>query len=210
MLSALTLLVLAAALFAQQQATVRGVSGRVELRPPGGEWTAATAGMSVSPGAAISTGFDWEATIQLGESTVVVRPLTRMRIDELAQREGTASSELFLRVGRVRAEVRTVEGLRQDFRVRSPLSTAAVRGTAFEFDGVNLHVDEGVVRLSNRFARATSVQKGEEAIVTPDAPPMDAQQIIERQVTSITSVGRLIPIIRPPAKTSVSIKWVRR
>ena len=43
-----------------------------------------------------------------------------MELEELIEKEGTISTGLNLRVGKIRAEVKTTEGLRQDFRLTSP------------------------------------------------------------------------------------------
>ncbi len=47
-----------------------------------------------------------------------------MTVEELVQREGTIGTTLFLRVGRVKAEVKSVEGLTQEFKLRSTVSVA--------------------------------------------------------------------------------------
>jgi hypothetical protein len=86
-----------------------------------------------------------------------------MQIQELAEKEGTLSTELFLRVGKVKAEVKSVEGLTQDFKLRSPVSTAAVRGTDFEFDGVTVTVINGMVSFSNSYNQTRSVGGGEDS-----------------------------------------------
>ncbi len=211
MLIALTLAVLAAAVFAEPQALIRSVSGRVEVLGPGGTWNTAAAEMKVLPGATISTGFQSEATVEVGAHVLRVGPLTRMRIDELVEREGAASSELFLRVGRIRAEVRSTGGLKQDFTVRSPISTAAVRGTSFDYDGVNLDVDEGVVRLTNLFDQGTTVGRGEKASAGRDQPPVGGEASNEREATVRSDTGPLPFGIRPPAKlASVTVTWVQR
>ena len=192
---------------AQSQAVVRWVAGRVEVMEPGAGWSAAAVGMRLPLGATISTSFNSEATLEVGAATLQVRPLSRMRIDQLLEAEGTVSTELFLRVGRVRAEVKTVEGLRQDFTVRSPVSTAAVRGTAFGYDGVNLEVEEGLVSLANPFGQSTSVGGGEQGSSDGDAPPQGGQDKKEQQSTTDTSTGRTPPAPPPPLPGGIRVNW---
>jgi len=103
--------------------------------------------MAVSKGTVISTGFKAEATLSLGDSLVVVSQLTRMRLDELIEKEGTVNTELYLDVGKVTAEVKTTAGKKNDFRLRSPVSTAAVRGTVIEFSPDTVTLVEGVCDL---------------------------------------------------------------
>ena len=88
--------------------------------------------------------------LRVGPSEVQVRQLTRMELSQLVAEAGTLTTTINLRVGRLRANVNTAEGLRNDFRVRSPVSTAAVRGTRFDAEviglgGLRTQVFNGVV-----------------------------------------------------------------
>ncbi len=197
--------------FGQTEAVVQAVSGRVEVMPPGGSWVAAAPGMKLSLGATVSTSFQSEATLVLGASLLQVRPLTRMRVDQLAQQGNTVSTELYLRVGRVRAEVKGAEGLRQDFKVRSPISTAAVRGTTFDYDGVNTNVDNGVVNLSNnQSGQSTNLGAGEQGSVTGGGnAPTGGEDKKEGQSNTDSSAGPTIPILPPPPKGgSIRLIWI--
>ncbi len=168
----IVLTVLAPAAWGQPAARVSTLTGRVEYRAaPGAAWQPVTAGMQLPLGATISTGFGAQATLELGAALLQVDQLTRMRIDELLEREGLTHADLFLQVGRVRAEVREVEDLQQDFRLRSPQATAAVRGTSFSFDGVNLVVFSGRVRMQNRFNQSTTLGGGEQSSIPDDGRP---------------------------------------
>ena len=137
------------------------VSGKVEYQLPGGSWRKASVGVTVPVGARISTGFNSEASIELKSTLLKVRSLTRMSIEELVEEEGVISTDLNLKVGRVRAEVKSTQGIRHDFRLRSPYSTAAVKGTLFEYDGVNIIVYDGTVRYSNVYNIGGNVSGGE-------------------------------------------------
>lgn len=173
------------------RATVQSFSGNVEVRLPGAQWQPAQVGMALPVETQISTSFGAEAVIALGEPALIrVRPLTRMRIEDLIEREGAVESEMFLQVGRVRGEVRGVEGLQSEFRMRSTQATAAVRGTDFDFDGVNLRVLRGLVQVSNRFGRRVSVGGNEETSVADSDPPSDPlAERTEAAVVSSTTAG---------------------
>jgi hypothetical protein len=207
---ALVALLIAAVAWAQTDAVVQRVSGRVEVMQPGGAWTAASPGMRLALGATVSTSFQSEATLALGSSVVQVKPLTRMRIDQLAQQQGTVSTELYLRVGRVRAEVKSTEGLRQDFKVRSPVSTAAVRGTTFENDGVNTVVEDGLVTISNQYGQGTTLGGGEQGSTTGDDTPTGGEDSKEEQANTDTSTGRGdagTPPQQPSGPGSIRVNW---
>jgi len=147
--------------FAASEAVVQDVYGRVELRYPGGQWEKATPGMQITPGTVISTGFDAGATLLVGESVLTVRQLTRMRLEELLERDGLQKTELFLQIGKVRAEIKTAAGLKHDFLMKSPICTAAVRGTIFDFDTVELDTLQGLVVMTNPAGMKTFVAPGE-------------------------------------------------
>ncbi|MDR1505590.1 MAG: FecR family protein [Treponema sp.] len=151
-LTGAALFFMAAGLFAQAgqvDATIRDLAGTVEVRGPQAQnWAAAYRGQTLTSETQISTGFKSTAVIALGNSLLTVRPLTRLSIAELSRIQDNEKIELRLQAGRVRADVKPVQGGRTDFTVRSSSATASVRGTVFEFDTLNLHVTEGTVEFS--------------------------------------------------------------
>jgi hypothetical protein len=115
----------------------------------------------------ISTGFRSTALIVLTNSTLLVRPLTRLSIEEIQNIQGNETVRLGLQTGRIRADVKAPPGGRTDFTIRSPIATASVRGTSFDFDGVNLRVDEGMVHVTGGDGTAAYVGAGHEAVSDP-------------------------------------------
>ena len=103
--------------------------------------------MAVAPADTISTGFGANAVLSLGTNNLIVSPLTRMTLDAFLEKEQTVTTNLFLRVGAVRARVDDSGAKKQAFTITSPYSTASVRGTDFSYDGVNLRVFNGSVGL---------------------------------------------------------------
>jgi hypothetical protein len=162
MVLALLVIILAAGTaFAQDTAVVKRIAGKVEIQKPGEAWLPAAVGMELPLRATISTGFNSQAILEIGSSVLTLRALTRIRIDELQVRDDVAVTGLTMPVGRIRAEVRSTEGLSTDFRVRSPVSTAAVRGTGFDNDGSTLVCFDKAVNFENHAGIATQVSKGE-------------------------------------------------
>lgn len=189
------ILAVAAPVWAQQTVRLLDASGKVEYRLPANgtgqdgalrsavqRWLPAEAGMELPLGASISTGFNSRASVEFGSAVISVDPLTRIELTTLVEREGQLDSELFLQVGRVRAEVRGTEGLEQNFRLRSTQATAAVRGTEFTFDGVNVVVFSGRVQAINRFNQPALVAAGEQSSVTSDETrpenPVEARESV--------------------------------
>lgn len=169
-LAVLFLLAIAGFVVAQEtgEAFIREFTGTVEVRALGSAWTPAETGQRISGDTEISTGFKSTALIVLGNSTLTVRPLTRLSLEELQNRLGNEEVHLYLQSGRVRAEVTPPRGGKIDFTVRSPSVTASVRGTSFDFDGVNLWVDEGVVRFTGSDGLAVYVRAGHSSISDPE------------------------------------------
>ncbi len=157
-------------------AVIRQVAGTVEIRAPGRDWVPAKAGASLTKDTAISTGFKSVAVITVGASTLTVKPLTRLTLEEIARLEGSETVRLALLSGRVRADVKPPAGGKTDFSVKSPTATASVRGTGFDQDEVNLDVDDGEVEYTGPDGQPVQVGAGQSSTVDEDGgtvPPED-------------------------------------
>jgi len=163
------LLLAGSGLWAAPQAVLQSLKGKVEVRVPGtAAWVAASEGEALDPATVLSTGFDSSVVVVIGKTTIQVKPLTRLTIDKLVEEGATVKTSTFLRVGNISASVKSAEGVKQDFKVQSPFSTASVRGTEFEFDGIKLSVREGLVAfILGRLERERQPVEG------GAAPPVD-------------------------------------
>ncbi len=186
---AVLLLLGATELFAVD-AVVRRIDGKVEIRPENGSWTAAETGQRISRNTFISTGFNSKAILELGGTTLEVRALTRMQLERIVETNESVDTDLFLEVGKVKAEVQSTEGLRNNFKLRSPVSTAAVRGTTFVFDGYTLWVTEGTVVFRNRIGQPRQVSAGQESTTDGFSPPSDSQfALLNDQFEVVTNLS---------------------
>ena len=131
-------------LAAAENVSIQDVTGKVEINSGTG-WRPANPGASIDLGTTISTGFGSRAVLQVGRSTVEVRPLTRMTVAEYVESQDTVTTSLDLKVGKIRARVRSAEGTSHNFSIKSTTSTASVRGTEFVYDGFSVNVTEGTV-----------------------------------------------------------------
>lgn len=154
--------------FSTEFPTVTQIQGKVEIKnqPSGSDWVKAFKGMKVKPGALISTGFKSNAVIELDNSEIFVKQLTRMTIDKLSRKNNTIKTNLNLRLGRISADVKTSKGLKHDFVVRTPVSTAAVKGTIFDAGIGNLEVKKGRISFTNRIGQTVTVNSGNSSNVT--------------------------------------------
>jgi hypothetical protein len=193
------------------KAVVSEVSGKVEIKSSEGGWRPAKAGMSIERGYSIATGFDSTAILEIGQSILRVRPLTRMRLEELVQKEGTVTTDLFLKVGKVKAEVKTGSGVPQKFTLKGPVSTAAVRGTEFEFDGFTVKVTNGTVVFLNTLGQSRGVSGGEDSSTDGTEPPTsgDEEKDSRSQVNPYVSPSGTRPSGEGQASqmTRVIVQW---
>lgn len=136
------------------------VSGKVEFQDASGVWKPLKGGDSVVSGTLISTGFKSEATVKLGGSILTIRPLTRMSLTQLVEKEDTVNTELYLEVGTVKAEVNSMDNKKNGFTVKSPAATASVRGTVFEI-GDDLVVLRGAVEFTSSIGQTRTGAAGE-------------------------------------------------
>ena len=140
----------AASLFAQRDGPQFGeiteLFGTVELKPSGQTaFIPARVGDMVAMNTIVSTGFKSTALIKAGSTVLAVRPLTRLALSEISGSAGTETINVNLHTGRVRVDVSPPAGTKVSMTISSPVATASVRGTSFEFDTQSLTVLEGTV-----------------------------------------------------------------
>jgi len=162
---------------------VATVEGTAEYRlESSGTWQVVEEGITLPAGAQLSTGFRSSLSLTMGRSEVTVGPLSRTTIAKLDDERAPLEAGMDLPYGRLRARVKTAGGERADFRVRSPISTAAVRGTVFTFDGFALSVDEGDVELSNRTGQSHSVRAGQISRTYAFEPIVSVEQTLAEEI----------------------------
>jgi len=137
-------------------AKVTSVTGKVQVQRKGSsEWVDLSKGDLVEEGAIISTGFNSNATLNLGESVCTIAPLTRMSVEQLTRKdvEGTdknvTKTTVYIDTGKASFKVNSTSKNLNDFKVHTPASTASVRGTAFDsYASGETDVTEGLVGMS--------------------------------------------------------------
>ena len=164
---------------------ITGVSGTVELKASGAAgYAAARAGDRVSQDTVVSTGFKSTALITVGSSVITVRPLTRLTLREISASSGTETINVSLQTGRVKVDVNPPAGTRASMSIQSPIATASVRGTSFEFDTQSLTVLEGTVSFYGTSGGAMVVSAGNTSEI------MDSGRVVD---PIDTTVSELLP-----------------
>ena len=190
------LLLLSLGLFSQD-AIISQIRGKVEIREAGGRWFQAREEQVIPAGSEISTGINSSARLQINQSVVTIQPLTRMSLDEITSQGNQETTRLNLNTGRVSAQVRSTGDTQVNFEVRSPIATASVRGTDFDFDGSQLQVSEGRVVVVNQRNQTLLVAAGNSTTVTSNTPPKPPVAAMLSQVQAPAST--LPPEPAPPA-----------
>ena len=189
---AATLLLIASFAFGAD-AIIKSFTGKVEIQEQGSSaWKSVTQGQKISKGAIISTGFNSNTVLSLGNSEIFVKPLTRISVNELMQQGSIVKTDLNLKLGKVTADVKTTEGLKNDFTLRTPVSTAAVRGTKFTAGVNSLSVEHGKIAYSNKIGQARTVSGGSSSSVSTSAisAPLSAGETAVQNFTVSTSLSK--------------------
>jgi hypothetical protein len=200
------LLLMGAALLGAQTARIERISGTVEVKAPGtAEWRAAEAGQELDTAWLISTGFKSAAQVRINNSTITVRALSRLSLEEIAAAENEERVRVNLRAGRIRAEVQPPAGGKTDFTVRSPTATASVRGTVFEFDGVRLEVAEGRVYLGGGNAAGVYISAGHRADMGAGRIAAVLEGIKEELRPALPAGVDTVPVVIGPVPSSANL-----
>lgn len=182
------LIVAGLSLLTAKDAAIESISGRVQISKGSG-WITAKNGDVIPPGAVISTGFKSTCVLNTGDAEITVAQLTRLTLEELVEQNDTVSTTLFLNGGKINTSV-SRERVRQDFTVRSPIATASVRGTSFNFDGKNLEVLTGLVLVESGRGFVIA-QKGDRINSggAGETPPSRTEALAEQTgVSSVLSI----------------------
>ena len=163
------------------QATVVSTKGKAEVQN-GDTWVALKTGDTLDQGSVIQTGFKSEVVLKIKESTVTVAPLSRLTLQTLAEREGVGGAKgkdettIFLDTGSLKSNVQKSSDRRVGFTVRSPVATASVRGTEFDYatryKSVALKTTGGKVAFWKNTKQSEAVLNN--AVANPELPVEEA------------------------------------
>jgi len=184
---------LCAVLAFAQNGVITSFTGTVELKPAGAEnFMPAKAGDKITKDTVVSTGFKSTALINVGSAVLTVRPLTRLTLAEISASANTETLKVDLQTGRVRVDVNPPAGSKNSTSVRSPMATASVRGTSFDFDTQSLTVYSGTVTFQGSQGGAMLVSAGSTSEIKNNGSAVDPVE---------TSTAALLP---PPIAGSDS------
>jgi hypothetical protein len=149
----------------------------------------AVAGSAIAQDTIVSTGFRSSAIIDVGSSTLTVRPLTRLSLAAITAAAGTETISVNLQAGRVRVDVSPPAGTAANFTVQSTVATASVRGTSFEFHTRSIGVMEGLVHFNGVSGVPVLVHAGGESLAMPGGRAADPVQTLFQNLTPPAPAG---------------------
>jgi len=201
-----------------QNGVVRELSGDVTLKSTkSSAFVPARSGDTVAIDTIVSTGFKSTAVIEVGSSTITVRPLTRLSLAEIQSTSSSETLNVNLQAGRIKVDVKPPAGTKASTVVRGPSSTASVRGTSFEFDTYNLTVSEGTVALQGNNGMVMLVPAGTVSYVDSDGQAADPIVTTQEALTPSAPVGTGVaaeaPVQAAPSSSfgrgniDLTIKW---
>jgi hypothetical protein len=148
--------------------TIAGVDRKVEVSRNASGWEPATAGMQLANGDRVHTGFKAGVILNYPDgSRLIVGPMTLLQLTNTAVGpEGGIKARVWLKLGEVSAQVNRSTGARGDFEVKTPTTTASVRGTKFSvaYDGsaTTVAVTESSVEVTSNSGAKVVVPAGME------------------------------------------------
>lgn len=185
-------------------ATVKEFFGKVKVKFDGDtSWSKIEVGMELPGNSMVSTGFNSQIILDLGNATLDVLPLTRMTIEEISESQDTIKTSLFLQGGKITADVGKIEGKVNDFVIKSPVATASVRGTKFNFTGNSLDVIRGEVAFAPTKKKK---EKSDSATEEEDEEEEDAEEEAGVSVKAGGKTQMSAPGARPVAPSAMAAK----
>ena len=172
-------------------AEVIAVKGKAEVKTMG-SWVLAKKGDIIKAGSTVSTAFKSELTLKIDGSTIVVQPLTRLTIEEIASKTETVSSQVYLNIGSVKADVKPASTKKVEFKVKTPVATASVRGTSGKIssDGtLEGYTGEWLYVANN--GETVAINPGSVVCITDTGAINPPQQVMigKAQATVVTSLA---------------------
>lgn len=193
------------------EAEIVSVEGKVEIKSQGRAWHTAAKGEKINAGSVISTGFKSTVTFKIDGSTFVVNPLTRLKLEEIMQKDNAVSSKVFLDTGSMKADVKPKTTEKVNFQVQTPVATASVRGTAGEITAAGTLVSSQGVWEYKSGSIVAYIPKGSLIEVTADGNIASAATVLEKAARVSNIADAILPSVasEPTVASSpvLTIDW---
>jgi len=152
------------------------LDGTAEVARASADFAVAADGDLVAPGDRVRTAARSHAVVTFFDgSTLTLEPATTITVEDASADGAAISIRIAQAIGRTWASVNRLTDANSRFELRTPTSTAGVRGTGFitevQADGSSsIQTTDGVVEVVAR-GQSVSVRAGQATTVAPNAPP---------------------------------------
>lgn len=199
-------------------AEVVAVNGKVEIKT-GELWQTAAKGQRIQAGSTVSTGFKSSLTLKIDGSTLVVNPLTRLKLEEIVEKENAVASKVFLDTGSMSADVKPKTTEKVEFQIQTPVATASVRGTAGEINASGMLIGtEGTWTYANNSGTVQSyVPSGNTVIIDDTGSMTSAADVFQNQAELVgnETVEKIAGLVETAANgkapfatpSTITINW---
>lgn len=164
LINIILVLIFSTVFFYGEKIIISSFNGLVQVKKDTAlNWQNVSKGQQLDIDTYIYTGFNSYALLQTHNAKIEVKPLSQVKVASLIAVKENVATDLYLKYGKVKANVETSKDVKTIFQVRSANSTASVRGTIFTFGEDMLYVEEGTVLLKSKHGDFALVQKNEKA-----------------------------------------------
>ena len=170
-------------LFANQQASVVSVQGKVEVQR-NGSWIPLKEGDLISEGELLNTGFKSEAVIKYEGSVMKMGPMTRVTLEKLSSTPVKDTVSVYLKTGALRSTVSHAAKKTQQ-TTRSATAVASVRGT----DYVMTAEGRVIVTMSAEQYAASVNQNSDSAPKDGESSPNTASEDINPDMDGAVTIS---------------------
>ena len=170
-------------LFANQQASVVSVQGKVEVQR-NGSWIPLKEGDLISEGELLNTGFKSEAVIKYEGSVMKMGPMTRVTLEKLSSTPVKDTVSVYLKTGALRSTV-------SHAAKKSATAVASVRGTDYVMTAEGrVIVNTGAVATMSAEQYAASVnQNSDSAPKDGESSPNTASEDINPDMDGAVTIS---------------------
>lgn len=170
-------------------AVVTRIEKRVEVQKGGAAWEPAVPKMRLAVGDKIHTGFRATATVRFADGSVIdIKPMSMVMLQKLEDANGKVKNRVWLKVGELSAKVERPLGTPADFQVKTPTTTASVRGTRIRsiatHPGIGTVVrmgTEGRMQVAGRTGRVHVDAEDETVQRDSEATPLTPEEMQRRE-----------------------------
>ncbi|PIE97814.1 MAG: hypothetical protein CR988_06030 [Treponema sp.] len=141
-------------------------------------WTTLNKGARLSTGAVISTGFKSTVTFKIGNSVLVLQPLSRLKLSEISNKGDSVLSKLYLETGSIKTAVQTQTAKKATLNIQTPVSVASGQDATGIITSFGKLTGLGGVWTYSGNKMNTAVRTGDSVLYSADGTTMKSPELL--------------------------------